>query len=456
MRTRPLILICDDDSEILQTLHLSLRSSFEIKTASSVLKAKKLADENEFDAAIIDLNFEGQELDGIHLLDFMSKKSPGTFLIVLSGDSTTKRVIEATRRNLFEFIVKDGNYFDSLLLTLTRATQLRMANREQAQKKFLTQSKEVKVILQDIDTILKSSTEAPILILGETGTGKEFLAQHIAMNLKMTAVTTNMGCIPKEMAESILFGHEKGAFTGAIANKTGLLETAHGGLFFLDEIGDCSPDIQTKLLRVIEQKEIQPVGSNKTKKINVRFIAATHRDLDNQVQDGTFRLDLLQRLNTFTFRLPSLRERPEDILFYANLFIEELAETGTRFTITPDGEQELVSHRWPGNIRELRNVMERIIVLSPILKIDKETVSKAIQLGKAPSEVQISKVGVVKSNARREELVKALTEYNGDKTKAAINLGVSEATLYRWLQEFDLTKILSVQAFRKKMELLHD
>jgi DNA-binding NtrC family response regulator len=456
MRTRPLILICDDDSEILQTLHLSLRSSFEIKTANSVLKAKKLADENEFDAAIIDLNFEGQELDGIHLLDFMSKKSPGTFLIVLSGDSTTKRVIEATRRKLFEFIVKDGNYFDSLLLTLTRATQLRIANREQAQKKFLTQSKEVKVILQDIDTILKSSTEAPILILGETGTGKEFLAQHIAMNLKMTAVTTNMGCIPKEMAESILFGHEKGAFTGAIANKTGLIETAHGGLFFLDEIGDCSSDIQTKLLRVIEQKEIQPVGSNKTKKINVRFIAATHRDLDNQVQDGMFRLDLLQRLNTFTFRLPSLRERPEDIIFYANLFIEELAEDGARFTITPDGEQELMSHRWPGNIRELRNVMERIIVLSPILKIDKETVSKAIQLGKAPSEVQISKVGVVKSNARREELVKALTEYNGDKTKAAINLGVSEATLYRWLQEFDLTKTLSVQAFRKKMELLHD
>jgi DNA-binding NtrC family response regulator len=448
MITKPLILICDDDAEVLQTLHLSLRSSFEIKTANSVLKAKKLADENDFDAAIIDLNFEGQEFDGIHLLDFMSKKSPGTFLIVLSGDSTTKRVIEATRRKLFEFIVKDGNYFDSLLLTLTRATQLRIANKEQAQKKFLTQSSAVKDILQKVDMILRSNTEAPILILGETGTGKEFLAQHIAMNLKMTAVTANMSCIPKEMAESILFGHERGAFTGAIANKTGLIEVAHNGLFFLDEIGDCSPDIQTKLLRVIQEKEVQPVGSNKTKKINVRFIAATHRDLNKQVEDGTFRLDLLQRLNTFVLRLPSLRERPEDILFYANLFVEELSGNGTRFTITADGEQELLSHKWPGNIRELRNVIERIIVLSPILKIDKETVAEAIQLGASPSKVKISKVGVLKNNTRRDELVKALTEYKGDKVKAAIDLGISEVTVHRWLKEFDLRKVLSVQAFK--------
>jgi DNA-binding NtrC family response regulator len=448
MITKPLILICDDDAEVLQTLHLSLRSSFEIKTANSVLKAKKLAEENDFDAAIIDLNFEGQEFDGIHLLDFMSKKSPGTFLIVLSGDSTTKRVIEATRRKLFEFIVKDGNYFDSLLLTLTRATQLRIANKEQAQKKFLTQSSAVKDILQKVDIILRSNTEAPILILGETGTGKEFLAQHIAMNLKMTAVTANMSCIPKEMAESILFGHERGAFTGAIANKTGLIEAAHNGLFFLDEIGDCSPDIQTKLLRVIQEKEVQPVGSNKNKKINVRFIAATHRDLNKQVEDGTFRLDLLQRLNTFVLRLPSLRERPEDILFYANLFVEELSGNGTRFTITSDGEQELLSHKWPGNIRELRNVIERIIVLSPILKIDKETVAEAIQLGSNPSKVKISKVRVLKSNTRRDELVKALTEYKGDKVKAAIDLGISEVTVHRWLKEFDLRKVLSVQAFK--------
>jgi transcriptional regulator with GAF, ATPase, and Fis domain len=145
------------------------------------------------------------------------------------------------------------------------------------------------------------------LILGETGTGKEFLAQHIALNLKMKAVTANMGCIPKEMAESILFGHERGAFTGAVSNKAGLIETAHNGLFFLDEIGECSASVQAKLLRVIQEKEVQALGSNKTKKINVRFIAATNRDLNKQVADGTFRLDLLQRLNTFVLKAASTK-----------------------------------------------------------------------------------------------------------------------------------------------------
>ena len=337
MIVKPKILICDDDSEILQTLHLSLRSSFDIQTSNSIEKAKILIKETEFDAAVIDLNFEGQEYDGIHLLDHMTKVSPGTFLIVLSGDTSTKRIIEATRRRLFEFVVKDENYFESLLRNLKKATQLSLVNKEQAQIKYLTQSESVKDVLRKVETIVKSHSEAPILILGETGTGKEFLAQHIALNLKKKAVTANMGCIPKEMAESILFGHERGAFTGAVANQTGLIETAHNNLFFLDEIGEASASVQTKLLRVIQEKEIQPLGSNKTKKINVRFIAATHRDLNQLVNNGEFRLDLLQRLNTFVLKLPALRERPEDILFYANLFIEELSQNSDRFNLTLDG-----------------------------------------------------------------------------------------------------------------------
>jgi DNA-binding NtrC family response regulator len=334
MNLKPKILICDDDSEILQTLNLSLRSSFEVTTANSVEKAMKLVADSDFDAAVIDLNFEGQEHDGIHLLDFMNKQSAGTFLIVLSGDTSTRRIVEATRRKHFQFIVKDDGYFQALLKSLTSATQLRVASKAQAQIKYLTQSEAVKNVLRQVDTIIRSNSEAPILILGETGTGKEFLAQHIALNLKMKAVTANMGCVPKEMAESILFGHERGAFTGAVANKAGLIETAHNGLFFLDEIGECSASVQAKLLRVIQEKEVQALGSNRTKKINVRFIAATNRDLNKQVADGTFRLDLLQRLNTFVLKLPSLRERPEDIIFYANLFINDLSRDGDRFHLT--------------------------------------------------------------------------------------------------------------------------
>jgi DNA-binding NtrC family response regulator len=454
MNLKPRVLICDDDSEVLQTLHLSLRSSFDVVTANNVTKAKKLVSDDTFDAAVIDLNFEGQEHDGIHLLDFMNKSTPGTFLIVLSGDTSTKRIIEATRRRLFEFIVKDTDYFEQLLSSLKKATQLSFANREQAQIRYLTQSAAVKDVLRKVDTILRSNSEAPILILGETGTGKEFLAQHIALNLKMNAVTANMGCIPKEMAESILFGHERGAFTGAIASKTGLLETAHNGLFFLDEIGDCSSSVQTKLLRVIQEKEVQALGSNKTKKINVRFIAATHRDLNKLVAEGIFRLDLLQRLNTFVLKLPPLRERPEDIIFYANLFIEELSRDGARFHLTSDGEKELMTHPWQGNIRELRNVIERIIVLSPRTTIDKAAVSEAIEYGKPPQEVNVTRAEIVESNARKEEVIKTLNEYNGNKRKAAVSLGVSEATLYRWLKEFNLTKKLSAESFREKFGVL--
>lgn len=454
MNIKPKILICDDDSEILQTLHLSLRSSFEIVTVNNVDKAKQIVQTNYFDAAVIDLNFEGQEHDGIHLLDFMSKTTAGTFLIVLSGDTSAKRIVEATRRRLFEFIVKDDNYFEVLFSTLKKATQLSMANKEQAQIKYLTQSETVKDVLRKVDTILRSNSEAPILILGETGTGKEFLAQHIALNLKIKAVTANMGCIPKEMAESILFGHERGAFTGAVSNKTGLLETAHNGLFFLDEIGECSSSVQTKLLRVIQEKEVQPLGSNKTKKIIVRFIAATHRDLNKLVEEGTFRLDLLQRLNTFVLKLPPLRERPEDILFYANLFIDELSEGKERFYLTPDGEKELLSYRWQGNIRELRNVIERIIVLSTKTTIDKSVVTEAIGYGRSPHDVNITRAEIVESNARKEEIIKTLNEFNGNKRKAAVSLGISEATLYRWLKEFDLTKKLSAQSFKEREEVL--
>ncbi len=451
MNLKPKILICDDDAEILQTLHLSLRSSFEIVTANSVEKAKKLVMEDDFDAAVIDLNFEGQEEDGIHLLDFMNKESAGTFLIVLSGDTSTRRIVEATRRKHFQFIIKDEGCYDILSNALKNSTQLSVASRTQAQVKYLTQSSAVRKVLKEVERIIKSPSESPILILGETGTGKEFLAQHIAVNLKMKAVTANMSCIPKEMAESILFGHERGAFTGAVANQTGLIETAHNGIFFLDEVGECSPSVQTKLLRVLQEKEIQPLGSNKVKKIRTRFIAATHRDLNKLVVDGAFREDLLNRLNTFILTLPPLRERPEDIIFYANLFIEERSQGRERFFLTPDGENELLAHRWKGNIRELRNVIERIVVLSNKTTIDKTAVAEAIGYGHSAGDLVLTRAEVVETNARKDEVIKTLNEFNGNKRKAAVSLGVSEATLYRWINDLGIKKTVGAQAFQEKV-----
>lgn len=445
MTERPLILICDDDAEFLKSLQLGLRSSFEIHSANTVVQAKALASRFEYDAAIIDLNFEGQELDGIHLLDHMGKRSPGTFLIVLSGDKSVRRAIEATRRKLFEFVHKEGDFFDQLHGSLTRATQLKRAKETQAAQRYLTESPQVKDILKKAERILASGSDAPILIVGETGSGKEFLTQHIAHALKMRLVAANMGGIPKDMAESILFGHERGAFTGAVANKMGLIESANDGIFFLDEIGECSAAVQAKLLRVLQEREVQPLGALRPRKVKVRFIAATHRELDDMISDGTFRLDLLQRLNTFVLRLPPLRARPEDILFYANLFLEECGDADMRYTITPEGAQTLLAHPWPGNTRELKSVIQRIVVLSNKRVIDASTVLEMIDLGRDPSANSAGqgKVAVLEENIRRDELIKALKDSGGNKRLTARGLGVSEATVYRWIKDFGLTRAIT-------------
>ena len=210
MNERPLILICDDDPHILKSLQISLKCIFDIHTTSTVAEAKNKIKGHEYDAAIIDLNFEGQELDGVNLLDFFGKASPGTYLIVLSGDQSIKRVVEATRRKLFQFIHKEGDYFSDLFNSLTRATQLKKANEAQAIQKYLTNSPAVKNVLKMAERIIQKDQDAPILILGETGTGKEFLVRHIAENMKKKLVSANMATIAKETAESNLFGHEQG------------------------------------------------------------------------------------------------------------------------------------------------------------------------------------------------------------------------------------------------------
>jgi|GEM_PF-1874215 len=443
MSDKPLILLADDDSSLSRALHLSLASIFDVHAASTVAQAKALASRNEYDIAVIDLNFEGQDLDGVNLMDHMSKESPGTFLVVLSGDRSVQRVVKAMRRKLFEFVHKEGDFFDSLLAVLNRAAQLKRAHAERATRKYLTESPGVLDVLSKVDRILRSQTDASILILGETGSGKEFLAQHIALGMKRKLVAANMASVPRETAESVLFGHERGAFTGAMANKIGLIETAHGGIFFLDEIGECSPSVQAKLLRVLQEKEVLPLGATAARKVRVQFLAATHRNLDQMASEGTFRLDLLQRLNTFVLRLPSLRERPEDILLYANCFLNEFAgEDGVRFSIAPSGAQALLAYSWPGNIRELRSVLQRFAVLSSQSVLDAAAVQDAIGCSQALISVSTGKLEVLGANMRRDALIRALGETNGNKRLASKSLGISEATMYRWVQEFGLKTLV--------------
>ncbi|MDD4976939.1 MAG: sigma-54 dependent transcriptional regulator [Bacteriovorax sp.] len=444
MREIPLILICDDDPQILKSLQLSLKSGFELHTSSSVAQAKIMAKAHEYDAAIIDLNFEGQELDGVHLLDYFGKVSPGTYLIVLSGDQSVKRVVEAMRRKLFQFIHKEGDYYADLYSSLNRSTQLKKAKEQQAIQKYLTNSPAVKEVLKKAERIIQNKQDASILILGETGTGKESLVKHIACNMKKKLVSANMATIGKETAESNLFGHERGAFTGAVQNKIGLIESANNGMFFLDEIGDCSLEVQSKLLRVIQEREVQPLGSNRARSINVSFIAATHRNLKKMVQNGEFREDLLQRLNTFPLIIPPLRERLEDIIFYANLYLEECGDESVGYTISNDGIQELLSYSWPGNIRELKSVIQRFVVLSNKTILDADAVKTAIGMGESSSQITATtKIEIIENNLKKDELIKAITTCNGNKTQAAAELGINVRTLHRWVNKFNIPQIFS-------------
>lgn len=429
------ILIVDDDLDLLERAEELLCEDYTIKTASSVEKAKYILMSNDIDLVIADLNFEGQEEDGLTLLDFISDKTPDVEMIVLSADRETSRVLEATRRSLVDFIPKKGEYGR----TLKNAVALGIQKHHLKQKKknefsFLTNSPKMQLVLRMAQKISVSHGDFSIMITGETGTGKEVLAKYLSNLLGKNMVAANMASIPRDTAESELFGHLRGSFTGAMTNKSGLIEQAHGGIFFLDELGECNPSIQAKLLRVIQEREILPLGAVKPKKIDVRFFSATNCDLEKMVEEKTFRLDLLQRLNTFKLKIPPLRERPEDIVLYTNTFLAEFVGNKA-FTITGCGMDALLNYKWPGNVRELRNTIERLTLLSDNRKIDANFVNMTLD---QDMSVEPTKVRTIGTSFSRADILAVLESQNGNRTKTAAKLGVHTTTLYRWMKDFGI------------------
>lgn len=433
---KPLILLVDDDRDILETNKFLLSDEYLVETASSVKGAKDILNKIPVEVAIIDLNFEGHDQDGLSLIDYIQEEMPTVSMIVLSSDHDTKRIVEAMRRPLVDFITKDEESEIAIRSAITQALSRKKFNKPESEFEFKTESPLMKKMLFKINQVLASNSSAPILILGESGTGKEFLAKYIASMSGKKLVAANMASIPRETAESELFGHKKGSFTGATSDKGGLLEQAHHGVFFLDEIGDCSSAIQAKLLRVIQEKEILPVGGLTPKKVEVRFVAATHRDLDSMILNETFRLDLLQRLNAFTFKIPPLRDRPEDIEYYARVFIDEITQ-GEFFRIDASGLEMLKKYSWPGNVRELRNVIERVVVYSRRRSLDSDSVAQA--LNKNPSDTTYTSETKVYTC---EEIIQALRKVNGNRTKAADLLDVHKTTLHRWIKKFNLNNVV--------------
>lgn len=370
------VLIVDDESTLRTALFRVLdRKGLNCITASRIEEAKALCQgDNPVELALVDLNLP--DGDGIQLMGWLKATYPGCEVIILTGHGTIENAVRATQQGAFHFISKPFS-MDEVTSLVDRALSHRRLQKENTQlrselgKKYqfdqiIGTSDEIKAVLSMVERIADS--DSTVLVTGESGTGKELIARAIHYNsprAKGPFVPINCGAIPSELLESELFGHVKGAFTGAIANRAGRFELADGGTIFLDEIGDLEPALQVKILRALQEKSFEPVGAAKSVQVNVRVIAATNKNLEELVKVGQFREDLFYRLNVIPITLPSLRERKSDVPLLFSHFMEQFNRSKNRKLtgVSPEAMESLMNYPWPGNIRELENLVERITIL---------------------------------------------------------------------------------------------
>ena len=443
------ILIVDDDSSVRRVLQMQLtEAGYNVKQAASGNEALQLALDTHPKLVITDLRMP--DLDGIELLRRISTSEIQTTVIVITAFGSIETAVQAMRLGAYDYITKPIDY-DALLLAVHRAMErqslieevrnLRSAlDRRYGFENIIGHSKSLLSVLDMAARVAQH--DSTVLIHGETGTGKELVARAIHHNSRRHSqpfVTINCGAIPKDLIEAELFGYLRGAFTGANANKPGKVELADGGTLFLDEVGELPLEAQVKLLRLIQQGEVERVGATSTRIINVRIIAATNRNLSAMVEDGTFREDLYYRLAVVPLYLPPLRERKEDIPELADhLFQKAKAAHGMQnLRVSPSVIARLSAHRWPGNIREFENVVERMLVLSNGELITEEDLPDELRAtAQAPSNssilLELPDEGISLEAIERELLFRALEKAGGNQTRAARYLDISRRTfIYR-------------------------
>jgi DNA-binding NtrC family response regulator len=384
------ILIVEDEETLRESLRrIFLKEGFLVETADSAERGIELVEENLYDVIITDIILPG--MDGIEMLEQVKEQNPEQIFIVVTAFASLDTAVKALRAGAYDYIMKPIIHEEIKQVVRNAITQKNLQRENVILKReikkhydfssIIGESPAIKELISEIKKV--ADTRSNVLLLGETGTGKELFARvihHNSSRREMPFVPINCSAIPENLLESELFGHVKGAFTGAVAAKKGLLEEADGGTVFLDEIGDIPPYFQVKLLRVLEDQELRPVGSTKSKKIDFRFITATNRDLQDAVKAGDFREDLYYRINVITIKLPPLRDRREDIPLLLNHYLEkyahEIGRRGKRFS--PEALSLLVGYNWPGNIRELQNVIERAVLISEGDEICEEHLPESI------------------------------------------------------------------------------
>jgi two-component system response regulator HydG len=376
--------------------------------------------------------------------------------ILLTGHGTVRSAVEAMKDGATDYLTKPVDT-DELKMVIAKALELHRLTREVEQLRaqvangrvfshIIGQSKPMLALLRLVDLV--AGSDATVLLQGESGTGKELIARAIhdhSARRELPFVILDCGTVPESLLESELFGYTKGAFTGAMTNKKGLFEEANGGTLFLDEIGDITPLFQAKLLRVLQTGEIRPVGSTRRITVDVRVIAATNQDLKRMVTERQFRDDLYYRLAVVPLRLPSLRERREDISLLVEYFLTQSCQRNGRDpkTMSPAALRALLDAPWPGNVRELEHTIERAVVLTPSTKIPLENImleTAASGMPAFPAPYTVSQAHALLDNAEREKLCAALAQANGNRSRAAKVLGISRSTLYEKLKHYRLSK----------------
>ena len=451
------LLIVDDEHALREAIAERLADhGFIVEQAASGEEALQRLTDFAFDILITDLRLPG--IDGAKVIDAALERYPEIIAIVITGYGTVKDAVEAIKQGAADFITKPFQ-FDALLHVLRSALEQRRLKSENAYLRsqledryridgLVGRSRVMRELFQLLETV--AATSSTVLITGETGTGKELAARAIHHNSPRRAnrfVAINCSAIPETLLEAELFGHVRGAFTGAVGARQGRLEQAHKGTLFLDEVGTMSPALQAKLLRVLQEREFERVGDSHTVKIDVRVIAATHSDLVKMVADGTFRADLFYRLNVIPVQLPALRERREDIPLLVQHFLQKLAAEADRgpVTISQDALRRLMAHQWPGNIRQLENAVERALAFSQgRSQIDVHDLTADIQhqpAGEESSEVWFPDDGL--DFARYIETVelslirRSLERTQGNKRQAAKLLNLKRTTLIEKLKRLE-------------------
>jgi two-component system, NtrC family, response regulator GlrR len=457
------LLVVDDDSNLIELMAMKLKTAnYEVATALKEEDALKAVKDNTFDLCIVDLRLAGG--NGISLMTELHSVNPEMPVIILTGHASVESAVEAMKKGAYGYLTKP---FDTpeLLLQIERALENRRLNSEiQRLKELLEEKYDFTNIIAKSDGMRKvldvvsriASTESTVFLHGESGTGKEIVAKaiHLASRRKNKPfVAINCAALPASLLESELFGHEKGAFTGANRSTKGLLSQADEGTIFLDEIGDMPLSLQAKLLRVLQEREFYPVGSEKPVQVDVRIITATNKDLQAEVKEGNFREDLFYRLHVIPIHLPPLRERKEDIPHLANHFLKIISQQMKKDVkgITPQAMQKLMLHDWPGNVRELENTLEYAMAMTPLDTITDDFVlqarNSAIQT--APQEqngpeMNIALKGPVRSykEARyqfeRDYLMRLLELCGGKASEAAKLAGKCRTDFYELLRKHEI------------------